>query len=114
MKQVDEQFKTTAEEAAERYGYVPIDWNESSKTISYANKDRVRLNLFLTTRTVGIIYPLQEGKKRDFVHHREVNDEMLVDIFANPSAYINTDMVEKQKEERKQRHSKKIIPWRKK
>jgi len=70
---------------AEQYSYTEIDWNRTSRVISF-RKESVRINVYYTTRTVGtcLNHPAR-GKTQLF--RREVPMDQLEQIFENPRSH---------------------------
>lgn len=77
--------KDKVDEVAFKHGYASIDYQENIGLASYS-KDGVRINVYLTTMTVGtcLIHP---KKKATQLFRRNVCLKALEEIFENPRVH---------------------------
>lgn len=70
---------------AVQFGYTEVDWNETSRVISFC-KESVRINVYYTTGTAGtcLHHPVR-GKTQLFRRH--VSVDQLEQIFRNPRSH---------------------------
>jgi hypothetical protein len=81
-------YKTSKEkvdEVAAKQGYTSIDYQQNIGLVSYS-KDGIRINVYLTTMTVGtcLIHP---KKKATQLFRKNVDLKTLDKIFANPRVH---------------------------
>ena len=79
------QPKQKIDELAAKHGYTPIDFQENIGLVSYS-KDGVRINVYLTTMTVGtcLVHPKKQATQ---LFRKDVDLKALEKIFVNPRVH---------------------------
>lgn len=85
--------KEKIDELATKNGYATIDYQENIGLVSYS-KDGVRVNVYLTTMTVGtcLIHP---KKKATQLFRKNVDLKALEEIFINPRVHTGKGYYQK-------------------
>lgn len=85
--------KQTIDELATKNGYTSIDYQENIGLASYS-KDGVRINVYLTTMTVGtcLIHP---KKKATQLFRKNIDMKALEEIFENPRVHTGKGYYQK-------------------